>query len=193
MPKPLDDMFTKEAGPADDKGPSPFKPRFVGASPASLAAYGALRPFTGPAVASMVGPGVEKILAPKPQADIERETVAELFDPGHEAEMNRIRTTAMLSEFMSTDPIISTYDQDEVTSVYNHISQLAPRASLQPALMRGLMRKMLQQQDTLEAFDVDQLAGIEAKLKNLATPTESQVSGFPQVWPGEKKTKEKKE
>ena len=185
MPKPLDELFEKEAGPADDSAPSPFKPRYAGASPASLAAYGALRPFTGSTVASMVGPGVEK--APKPQEAIERETVQELFDPGHDAELQRIKTQAMLSEFMSVDPIISTYDQDEVTNAYNHISQLAPRASLQPALMRGLLRKMLQQQDTLEAFDVDQLVGIEQKLKNVATPTETPVSKVPEVWPSGKK------
>jgi hypothetical protein len=187
MPKPLDEFFEKEA--ADDKpaAPSPFKPRYAGASPAGLAAYGALTPVTGPAVASMVGPGVEKMLSPKPQEAIERETVAELFDPSHEAEMQKIRTQAMLSEFMSVDTIISTYDQDEVTNAYNHISQLAPRAALQPALMRGLLRKMLQQQDTLEAFDVDQLAGIEQKLKNLASPAESPVAKATEVWPGGKK------
>lgn len=186
MPKPLDDMFEKEAQP-DKSTPSPFAPRYAGASPSRLAAYGAISPLAGPTVASMVGPGVEKMLSPKPQEAIERETVQELFDPSHEAEMQRIRTQAMLSEFMSTDPIISTYDQDEVTGAYNHISQLAPRAALQPALMRGLLRKMLQQQDTLEAFDVDQLAGIEQKLKNLESPAESPVGKPTAVWPSAKK------
>lgn len=188
MSKPLDDLFAKEA--ADDKqpsAPSPFKPKYGPGSIGQYAAYGALAPFTGPTVASLVGPSVEKALSPKPQEDIERETVQELFDPSHEAEMQRIRTQAMLSEFMSTDPIISTYDQDEVTSAYNHISQLAPRASLQPALMRGLMRKMLQQQDTMEAFDIDQLVKIEKGLKDVETPVERSVPGFVQTWPEAKK------
>lgn len=182
MPKPLDELFEKEAQPGD-AGASPFKPRFAGATPAGLAAYGATSALAGPAMASMVGPSVEKALSPTPQDVIERETVQELFDPSHEAEMSRIRTQAMLSEFMTTDPIISTYDDDEVSSAYNHISQLAPRAAMQPALMRGLLRKMLQQQDTLEAFDVDQLMGIEQKLKGVAEPPKSQVAGSPQVWP----------
>ncbi len=180
MDKPLDDMFSKEAGPADDRGdagPSPFKP----------SVSGALAPFTGSPVASVVGPGVEKVLGPKSQEGIERETVQDLFDPSHEAEMTKIKTQAMLSEFMSTDPIISTYDQDEVSNVYNHIAQLAPRAALQPSLMRGLIRKMLQQQDTMEAFDVDQLVKIEKGLKDVAQPVESQVAGFPQVYPSQKK------
>ena len=55
MDKPLDDMFTKEAGPADDRansGSSPFKPRYAGASPAQFAAHGVLSAVTGPTVAS---------------------------------------------------------------------------------------------------------------------------------------------
>jgi hypothetical protein len=184
MAKPLDDLFVKEAQ-GDDKpsGASPFKPKYPGATPASLAAYGGLSSLVGPTTASVVGPGVEKLLSPKSDESIERETVQELFDPSHEAEMQRIRTQAMLSEFMTTDPVISTYDPDEITTAYNHISQLAPRASLQPALMRGLMRKLLQQQDTLEAFDVDQLVKIEKGLKDVETPTERPVSPYTQPWP----------
>ena len=184
MAKPLDDIFEKDA--ADDKppaAPSPFKPRYGEGTVAQLAAYGGLTPVLGPTATSIVGPSVERLLSPKPQEDIERETVQELFDPSHEAEMQRIRTQSMLSEFMSTDPIISTYDQDEVSGAYNHISQLAPRAALQPALMRGLLRKMLQQQDTMEAFDVDQLVKIEKGLKDVSEPAERAVLPGVQAWP----------
>lgn len=182
MGKPLDDMFEKKA--ADDQpGGSPFKAPLGAGSVGQYAAYGALTPFVGPTMASMVGPGVEKMLSPKSQESIEHETVQELFDPSHEAELQRIRTQAMMSDFMSNDPIISNYDQDEVTGVYNHISQLAPRAALQPALMRGLLRKMLQQQDTMEAFDVDQLVKIEKGLRDVNEPVERTVSPYAQIWP----------
>lgn len=186
MGKPLDELFEKQA---DDEGggrASPFAPQYPKASPATFAAYGALTPMIGPTAASMVGPGVAKALSPRSDESIERETVQELFDPGHEAEMQRIKTQAMLSEFMTSDPVISTYDPDEVTSAYNHISQLAPRASMQPSLMRGLLRKLLQQQDTLEAFDVDQLVGIEKGLKGLADPQEA-VAPHIKLWPGKEK------
>jgi len=75
-----------------------------------------------------------------------------------------------MSDFMSNDPVISTYDPDEVTGAYNQIVQMAPRSAQQPAVMRGLLRKMLQQQDAMEPFEAEQVAKIEKTFKDLAEP-----------------------
>lgn len=168
MGKPLDDMFEKEA--VSDAPTSPFKPAYGGGGLGELVSHGLTRGVAGPTAGAMLGPQLDKVLSPRSDEKIEREALQEVFDPSHEAEMQKIKTQAMLTEFMSTDPIISTFEPEEISSAYNHISQLAPRAALQPSLMRGLLRKMLQQQDTMEAFDVEQLTKIEQNLKKLETP-----------------------
>lgn len=87
-----------------------------------------------------------------------------VLDPTHEAEMRAIKTKAMLHEFMTSDPIISSYDSDKVTGAFNQVSQLAPNVSQQPAVMRGVLRKILQQEGVLEPFETDQLAKLEKQM-----------------------------
>jgi hypothetical protein len=115
---------------------------------------------------------------------IRLETLGEMFDPQHEQEMASIKTRAMLSEFMSSDPVISTYDPDEVSVAYNQIVQLAPRTAQQPVVMRGLMRKLLQQQDALETFDADQITQLEERLKKIEEPSARIVSPYRSVFEG---------
>ena len=154
--KPLDDLFEKKAI-------GPIASAAFGAGTAAAAtgkggaSGGVLGALAGPTVGGVVGSQLGKALSPKSDEAIEEETVSELFDPDHEAELTKIRTQAMLSDFMSNDPVISTYDPDEVTGVYNQVVQMAPRSAQQPAVMRGLIRKMLQQQDAMEPFEADQV------------------------------------
>lgn len=167
--KPLNDLFEKSAL-------GPIASAAFGAGAASAATgkggggAGALGAIAGPTVGGIVGSQLGKAVAPQTDRDLESEAVSELFDPEHEAELTRIKTQAMMSDFMSNDPVISTYDPDEVTSAYNQIVQMAPRSAQQPAVMRGLIRKMLQQQDALEPFEADQVAKIEKTMKDIAEP-----------------------
>jgi len=92
------------------------------------------------------------------------EALRKVMDPEHEAEMRGIKTKAMLHDFMSSDPIISSYDTEKITNAFNQVSQLAPNVSQQPAVMRGVMRKILQQEGVLEPFETDQLTKLERQL-----------------------------
>jgi hypothetical protein len=169
MPKPLDDLFEKQAV-------DPILGAALGAGATAAAtggggtAGGMLGAIAGPTVGGMVGSQLGKSVAPGGEDVLRSETIGALFDPEHEAELVKIRTQAMMSDFMSNDPVISTYDPDEVTSAYNQIVQMAPRSAQQPAVMRGLLRKMLQQQDAMEPFEAEQVAKIEKTFKDLAEP-----------------------
>ena len=120
----------------------------------------------------------QELFAPPSEMKIRMETLGEMFDPAHEQEMARIKTQAMLTEFMADDPVISTYDPEEVSSAYNQIAQLAPRTSAQPAVMRGLLRKLLQQQDALETFDADQITQVEERLKKINEPPQRLLAPY---------------
>ena len=156
----LDDMFEKEA----------LFPTGMGMASHML-----------PAVAAAAG--LQRLRgAPEPTANqIETDAVRSMVDPAHDAEMKRIQMQAMLAEFLSNDPVISTYDPEQVIEAFNQVSQLTPRASIQPAVMRGQLRKMLQQQDAMEPFEAGQLVDIEKGLKSLSEPSKSPLADYPDI------------
>lgn len=129
-------------------------------------------------IAKPITEEVTQAFKPPSEESIKLETLGELFDPGHEQEMASIKTQAMLTNFMADDPIISTYDPEEVSNAYNQVVELAPRASQQPAVMRGLLRKLLQQQDALETFDADQITQLEERLKKISEPPQRLVAPY---------------
>jgi hypothetical protein len=107
----------------------------------------------------------EKLRGPDRDAVIARQ-LRDISSPEHEQALRGIHTQAMLHEMLDNDPIISSYHPSRVTDAFNDVSQLAPHASQQPAVMGPLLRKWLQQGD-FDTFEGDQLAGTEQKLKNI--------------------------
>ncbi|MHC4428988.1 MAG: hypothetical protein ACYS0D_10370 [Planctomycetota bacterium] len=181
MTKPLDDLFEKKA-----IGPVAAAALGAGATAGATGkggiGSGVLGALAGPTVGGMVGQQLGKAVSPTGPESLKEETVGELFDPEHEAELTKIKTQAMMSDFMSNDPVISTYDPDEVTDAYNQVVQMAPRSAQQPAVMRGLLRKMLQQQDAMEPFEAEQVVKIEKTMKDLAEPAQRLMT--PEAPPG---------
>lgn len=94
-----------------------------------------------------------------------REALGDAYDPHHQADVDTIKAKAMLNDFISNDPILSSYDPELVADAYNQVASFAPEASRQPAVMRGLLRKTLQQGGVIEPFEVQQISQIENTLK----------------------------
>ena len=156
MDKPLDDLFTKTGGVP------PVAGFFRGTVLPAVGAVSGLKAMTK---------------SPTPaDTSMERNVLSDIIDPSHEAELSKIRIQAMLSDFMSSDPVISTYEPDEVLNIYNQVSQMTPRAAQQPGVMRGLLRKMLQQQDAMEPFEAEQMIGVEKGLKSVAEPEQPPIA-----------------
>ena len=93
----------------------------------------------------------------------------DLSDPEHENELRTIQAQTMLQDFLNNDEIIAGYDPDEVMTAYNEISQLSPRASTQPAVIRPLLRKRLTQ-GAMEPFEAAEMAGIEKTISESQNP-----------------------
>jgi len=89
-----------------------------------------------------------------------------LQDPGHTAKLRNMQTSALLTDLMANDEIISSYDPVEVIHHYNEISQIAPRASGQEGIVRAVLRKRLAGgQSAIDPFEVSQLLDMENKIK----------------------------
>ena len=108
-----------------------------------------------------------------PELSKYREALADVYDPVHETRMNAVKSKAMLNDFLSNDPILSSYEPEAVTGIYNQIASMAPNAARQPVLMRGLLRKAIQQGGVIEPFEVQQLTQMEEAFKGKASPTAS--------------------
>lgn len=94
----------------------------------------------------------------------------QISSPEHEQELRGIHTQSMLHNMLANDPIISSYRPTEVTDAFNQVSQLAPNAAGQPAVVGPLLRKWLQQ-GNLDTFEGDQVVGTEHKLKQINAPS----------------------
>lgn len=125
-----------------------------------------------PATIALLG-GANVLGLKEPGSDsVRREALSAVMDPQHEAKMQSIKVRAMLNDFVSNDPILSSYDPAHVADAYNQMAQLSPQVSQQPAVMRGLLRKMLQQGGVMEPFEAHQVSDIEKRLRGLSAQPE---------------------
>lgn len=117
---------------------------------------------------------------PQGEDKLKEKALLDLQDPSHEARLRRIRTQAILHSLMANDEFISAEHPEKVTNLYNQISQLTPRAAEQPILMQALLRRYLAQGQA-DPHDLDQLVGIETKLKQRDEPSDDlpNVPGVP--------------
>lgn len=101
---------------------------------------------------------------PDPEAE-KRKAVSEVMDPIHDSKVQAIKTRAMLNDLATNDPVLSGYEPHQLTSAYNQIAELAPTVAQQPAVMRGMMRRILQQEGVVEPHEAEQLSNIENNLR----------------------------
>jgi hypothetical protein len=83
------------------------------------------------------------------------------FDPQQEATLKTVRVKTMLNDLMSNDEVISQYPRDQVVEAYNKLTEIAPEASSKSIIMRGLLRRALQQGEALDPHEAAQVADLE--------------------------------
>lgn len=113
---------------------------------------------------------------PSTDASRMQSSLAKLTDPAHESELRKIRAQSTLQDLLLNDEHISGYDPQDALDAYNDIVGMAPRAQDQKLLLQSLMRKRLTQ-GALDPFEVDQLLGMEGKMRqNTQQPTPMPLS-----------------
>ena len=160
------DKFKKEAGFVKEAEPMALS-GVLGGDP---------RPFKKTAISEYISAplilagGMSALGLSSPDSEgAKHKAMSEVSDPLHESTLRGANTQSMLNDFLSNDPIISSYQPHEVLSAYNNLSKLAPTVAQQPAVMRGLLRRMLTQENVLEPPEASQIADVESKIR----PTET--------------------
>jgi len=120
----------------------------------------------GGAIAGGVG-GFAQKFAPKSKDELIDDRMDDLAGTEHEQSLRGIQSKTMLHDLMMNDPVISGYDPDQVVDAYNQISQMAPRATHRRLMAQTLLRKYLEQGQTLDPFDIDQMMDVERKIQGV--------------------------
>jgi hypothetical protein len=110
----------------------------------------------------ILGPGA------KTEESVRRKTLSEVLDPEHETKLQGLKMKAVLNDFLANDPVLSTHDPHEVATAYNQLAELSPLVAQQPAVVRGMLRRMLQQEGVVEPFEAQQATTIERHLRGMA-------------------------
>lgn len=130
-------------------------------------------------VGSMLGKGVDilsghdivknvakEVPGITPTDSMLKSDMSKLVDPEHENALRQIEAEAALHDLLANDEIISSHKPEDVVRIYNELNQIAPRAVTHKMLLRAALRKRLAYGgDQVDPIDVDQLLGIEDKLK----------------------------
>ena len=125
-------------------------------------------------IKGLAGDTVKGLKGPEEDKMVQR-TLDQLSDPGHEDQLRRINSQAMLQDMILNDPVISGYEPEEVSTAYNNIVQLTPSAADKRLTIQALLRKQLQQ-GQFDQFEVDQLVDMEGKMRQQARP-QPQING----------------
>lgn len=122
-----------------------------------------------PTVAGMtfIGDKLGNQLGGKKDPDQFEREVQQIIDPDQETKLRAIRMQALLNDLMTNDPVISAYDADEVAQAYNEISQMTPRVSEQPGMLRGLLARRLEMGRN-EPFESAQIIDAEKGFRDIS-------------------------
>ena len=115
-----------------------------------------------------------KLLPNKEQEIAKR--INKLEDPVHDSNMDALNTRMMLYDLISNDPVISGYHPTEVTAAFNHIKELAPKASQNRAFIQAQLRKYLSQGSAMDPFEVGNVMEQELNLGKTRALAESPVA-----------------
>lgn len=124
--------------------------------------------FFSPLIGAGIGASMKGLSQQKDPEQQVTKVEQQLTDPQHMQEIREIHARALLNDLMTNDEVISGYDPEEITEAFNEISQLSPRASTQPAVLRPLLRKQLTQ-GAIDPHETEQMVNIEKGIAGTST------------------------
>lgn len=151
--------------------------RLSGQKRANFGVPGAISTGLQFGVGTQAAESIMKKIMPKPDDKVKEEAFMDVTDPSHEAKLRGIRAQASLHSILNS-PYFEGENPHHVTDLFNRLTKAYPRLASEPLLLETAMKR-LAAQGSADAHELDQLMGLETKIKQRdAVPTGSnQVVG----------------
>jgi hypothetical protein len=110
-------------------------------------------------VAGLIRGGIANLSGgPVYRGELER-ALEEVDSPDVRDRVKQVTIRSTLNDLLVNDPVIKGYDPEEVVEFFNELVRLQPAIADQPAVLRGLLRRSLQQ-GQIEPFEAGQAVSI---------------------------------
>lgn len=118
---------------------------------------------------AQAGSSIMKRIMPKTDDKLKEDAYLDVLDPSHEAKLRGIRAQATLHGLLSS-PYFEGEDPRQVADLFNRVVKLSPRLADQPLALEAVMRRYTAQGQA-DPHDLDQLLGLETKMKQRDEPS----------------------
>jgi len=92
-----------------------------------------------------------------------------MSDPAHEARLAAIGQYYALNDLMTNDPVISAVEPQAVLDAFNKLSDVAPMVARDPVMLRGILRRYVQQPD-IDPFEMKSLVDLDSAVRSREAP-----------------------
>lgn len=128
----------------------------------------AVPPFVNAAVfggMSNIGRNItDGILGDPDDESLVLKQVAKIDSPDHKRQIQEIRRQVMLDDMFNNDPVISSFEPEEIANAYNRIASLGPSVASNPLLMESQLRRYLSQ-GQLDPFEGRAIVDTETAIR----------------------------
>lgn len=170
--RPFSASPTPAAGSGEAAGVLGFCEKEANGLVSGLAGYALGKARSAPILSTLAS---EELSGPS-MDDMRTKATSSLTDPVLQAKIRNAQTGAMLSDLMANDEVIRGYHPDEVLQHFNSISQIAPRAASNQAMVQAMLRKRLVGGvNAIDPYDIDLMLNVENKIKQRDDPSYGSV------------------
>ena len=130
---------------------------------------GGMATGTSLAMGMGVGNSIMKDFGPESKDKLKSDAFMKVTDPDHESKLRSIRSQAALHGLLNS-PYFEGEDPYQVTDLFNKVTKMSPRIADQPLALEAILRRYMSQGQA-DTHDLDQLMGLETKLKQRDEPS----------------------
>jgi hypothetical protein len=95
------------------------------------------------------------------------------LDPDFERELKGLKMSSLITDLITNDPVLSEEDPDQIITLFNELSAIAPSIAAEPIMVRSLLRYYVNQMKEggpgIDRFEINNILDMEKRLRENRT------------------------